>query len=118
MAEIAALQKSLGSDPLDIMKFICKDLWEEIFRKKIDKLQTNHKGVFVLSDFKFKWLEKYVLDDMSSTSAATKMLYIPCGILRGALANLGLLSRVSADPIFSNPPGCTFNIKINSTGIL
>ena len=36
------------SDPLDIVKFLCKDLWTELFRKKIDKLQTNHRGVYVL----------------------------------------------------------------------
>eukprot|EP01039_Chlorochromonas_danica_P017893 gene17893-21398_t len=42
--------KFIGSDPLDLIKFICKEFWEEIFRKKIDKLQTNHRGVFVLTD--------------------------------------------------------------------
>jgi len=73
-------------------------------------LQTNHKGVFVLSDQKFKWLEKYCNDDVASKQAATAMLNFPCGILRGALANIGLSASVSAE---MNPmPACTFSIKI------
>ena len=27
--------KFIGSDPLDLIKFICKEFWEEIFRKKV-----------------------------------------------------------------------------------
>jgi hypothetical protein len=104
--------KFIGTDPLDIIKFICKDFWEEIFRKKIDKLQTNHRGVFVLTDLRFKWLEKYSSDDIASKQAAAKMLNVPCGIIRGALANLGLLAIVNAD--FNNLPACTFNIRIKS----
>jgi hypothetical protein len=76
----------------------------------VDKLQTNHKGVFVLTDSKFKWLEKYSSDDISSKQAASKMLHIPCGIISGALANLGLPAIVNAD--FNNLPSCTFNIRI------
>lgn len=99
----------IGTEPLDVIKFICKEFWEEIFRKKIDKLQTNHKGVFVLSDFKFKWLERYSSDDIASKQAAARMLHFPCGILRGALANLGIASIVNAD--FNTLPGVTFNIR-------
>ena len=63
---------------------------EEVFSKKIDKLQTNHRsgygyahllpdaltlayrGVFVLSDFKFKWLERYAADDIVTKKAAAR----------------------------------------------
>ena len=31
------------TDTLDIIKFICKDFWFEIYRKQIDKLQTNNR---------------------------------------------------------------------------
>lgn len=37
-----------------MIKFICKDFWTEIFRKQIDNLRTNHKGVYVLADNKFR----------------------------------------------------------------
>nr|ACO14282.1 Trafficking protein particle complex subunit 6B [Esox lucius] len=30
-------------DDLDIMKFICKDFWINVFRKQIDNLRTNHQ---------------------------------------------------------------------------
>lgn len=66
----------------------------------------------MLSDFKFKWLEKYASDDAVSKETAARMLHFPCGILRGALANLGLSSIVVAE--FTSLPACTFNIKIKS----
>ena len=79
---------------------------------QIDKLQTNHKGVFVLSDNKFKWLERYSSDDMTSKQAATRLLHFPCGILRGALANLGIAAIVNAD--FNTLPAVTFNVRIST----
>ena len=32
------------SDTLEIIKFICKDFWFEVYRKQIDKLQTNNRA--------------------------------------------------------------------------
>lgn len=79
---------------------------------QIDKLQTNHRGVFVLSDMRFKWLERYSSDDIASKQAAARLLHFPCGMMRGALANLGVLTIVNAD--FNTLPGCTFNIRIKT----
>lgn len=31
------------TDSLEIIKFICKDFWVEVYRKQIDKLQTNNR---------------------------------------------------------------------------
>ena len=28
---------------LEVMKFICKDFWTEVFSKSIDNLRTNHR---------------------------------------------------------------------------
>ncbi|KAJ9664408.1 hypothetical protein H2198_000337 [Neophaeococcomyces mojaviensis] len=33
------------SDPLDVIKFLCKDIWTIVFKKQIDNLKTNHRGV-------------------------------------------------------------------------
>ena len=119
--KIVANQFLIGTEPLDIVKYLCKEFWEDIFKKKIDKLQTNHKGVFVLSDFKFKWLERFSpspspsssssssSDDVASKQAAARLLVFPCGILRGALANLGISAVVNAD--FNTLPAVTFNIR-------
>ena len=79
---------------------------------KVDKLQTNHRGVYVLSDFRFKWLEKYVHDDAASKHAAATLLQFPCGIVRGALASLGLAAIVTADS--SALPACTFSVRIKT----
>ena len=68
--------------------------------------------MFVLSDTKFKWLEKYSSDDIESKQAAERMLHFPCGMIRGALANLGVLALVNAD--FNNLPACTFNIRVKT----
>ncbi|XP_041429183.1 trafficking protein particle complex subunit 6B isoform X3 [Xenopus laevis] len=41
-------------DELDIMKFVCKDFWTSVFKKQIDNLRTNHQGIYVLQDNKFR----------------------------------------------------------------
>lgn len=28
---------------IDVIKFLCKDLWTLVFRKQIDNLKTNHR---------------------------------------------------------------------------
>jgi hypothetical protein len=42
------------TDTLDVIKFLCKDLWMLVFRKQIDNLKTNHRGVYVLTDNAFR----------------------------------------------------------------
>ena len=31
------------TDNLDVIKFLCKDLWSIVFRKQVDNLKTNHR---------------------------------------------------------------------------
>ncbi|XP_055001867.1 trafficking protein particle complex subunit 6A isoform X2 [Sorex araneus] len=54
-------------EELDVLKFLCKDLWVALFQKQMDSLRTNHQ-----------------------------FLAFPCGLLRGALSTLGIESLVSA----------------------
>ncbi|XP_034055859.1 trafficking protein particle complex subunit 6b isoform X2 [Gymnodraco acuticeps] len=68
-------------DELDIMKFICKDFWTCVFKKQIDNLRTNHQ-----------------------------YLAFSCGLVRGALSNLGVKSIVTAE--VSVMPACKFQIMI------
>ncbi|XP_070615846.1 trafficking protein particle complex subunit 6B-like isoform X2 [Erythrolamprus reginae] len=58
-------------DELDIMKFVCKYIWTTVFKKQIDKLRTNHQGIYYLA--------------------------FTCGIIRGTLSNLGIKSIVTAE---------------------
>jgi hypothetical protein len=31
------------ADNLDVIKFLCKDLWTILFKKQVDNLKTNHR---------------------------------------------------------------------------
>lgn len=111
-----------GKDPasiaaaaqLEAVKFLCKEVWMEVFRKQIDKLQTNHRGVFVLKDLELRWLTRLPTNQEGARVVAVQLLAFPCGIVRGALANLGVLAVVSCDFLADgqNMSACSFNIKI------
>ncbi|KAI8987737.1 BET3 family protein [Mycotypha africana] len=93
-------------DTLDVVKFICKDLWTIMFKKQIDNLKTNHR------DNGFRWFMRMSTDIGGADSAKKAMPYVwfPCGLIRGALANLGVPTVVVAET--TNLPQCTFQIKI------
>lgn len=59
-------------DLLEVIKFICKDFWTEVFRKQIDNLRTNHKGTYMLTDNKFR-----LFAHMSPTISKVRTLTIP-----------------------------------------
>ncbi|KAF2756151.1 transport protein particle component [Pseudovirgaria hyperparasitica] len=50
--------KPRSTDALDTIKFLCKDIWLLVFRKQIDNLKTNHRGIYVLTDNAFKPLTR------------------------------------------------------------
>ncbi|KAL6600566.1 hypothetical protein ACP70R_045366 [Stipagrostis hirtigluma subsp. patula] len=118
LTERYTMERPRFSDHLEAIKFICKDFWSELFKKQIDNLKTNHRGTFVLQDSRFRWLTRVSLDPsaesmdaadndsapLGDTAAQTTsmLLYFPCGIIRGALTNLGIQCSVSAD--MSNLP--------------
>ncbi|KAH7122526.1 trafficking protein particle complex subunit 6B [Dendryphion nanum] len=108
--------------PLDIIKFLCKDLWQLLFRKQIDNLKTNHRGIYVLTDNSFKPLgrmsfdtKKYstntdgVVNDANGLAKAQPFLYFPAGIIRGCLASLGIVATVTVES--ASLPGATFQIR-------
>ena len=80
-----------------------------LYAKQIDNLRTNHQGVYVLNDNSFKLLNKipasrpYVLE-------CQKYVAFPCGLVRGALAGLGVSSFVSAD--LNEMPAIKFQVEI------
>ncbi|KAJ7978043.1 trafficking protein particle complex subunit 6B [Quillaja saponaria] len=129
LSERYTMERPRFSDHLEAIKFICKDFWSELFKKQIDNLKTNHRGTFVLQDNKFRWLSHMSVDPSSengstvednsvaageskATQATSMHLYFPCGIIRGALSNLGIPCAVSAD--ISNLPACSFVIRIKA----
>jgi len=62
LIEKLSAQSARPTTPLDMIKFICKDLWQVVFRKQIDNLKTNHRGTFVLTDNKFMALGRMSVD--------------------------------------------------------
>ncbi|XP_039840395.1 trafficking protein particle complex subunit 6b-like isoform X1 [Panicum virgatum] len=118
LSERYTMERPRFSDHLEAIKFICKDFWSELFKKQIDNLKTNHRGTFVLQDNRFRWLTRVSLDPSAESTDATDndsaplgdtaaqttsmLLYFPCGLIRGALTNLGISCSVSAD--MSNLP--------------
>ncbi|KAK3902623.1 transport protein particle component [Staphylotrichum tortipilum] len=98
------------NDTLDVIKFLCKDLWTLVFRKQIDNLKTNHRGVYVLTDNAFRPFSRMSAEVSSqAVIRAQPFLWFPCGIVRGALAALGITATVHAET--SELPGAVFQIK-------
>ncbi|ETS85731.1 hypothetical protein PFICI_03756 [Pestalotiopsis fici W106-1] len=98
------------NDTLDVIKFLCKDLWTLVFKKQIDNLKTNHRGVYVLTDNMFRPLSRMSTDaGGQAVVRAQPFLWFPCGIVRGALAALGVNATVQAES--SELPGAVFQIK-------
>ena len=96
--ERVAQQRLISSEPLEAIKLICKELWQSVFGKSIDKLQTNHRGIFVLKDNSFRWIARHSgKSDVSVKQMQMKSLKFPTGLIRGALANLGYAAVVTAD---------------------
>ncbi|GLT60539.1 hypothetical protein SLA2020_333010 [Shorea laevis] len=125
LSERYTMERPRFGDHLEAIKFICKDFWSELFKKQIDNLKTNHRGTFVLQDNRFRWLARLSIDQTSenggtsedpsenkATQAMSMYLYFPCGIIRGALSNLGIPCAVSAD--MSNLPACSFVVRIKA----
>lgn len=96
-------------DELDCVKFICKEFWVSIFRKQVDNLKTNHQGVYVLQDNRFRFLTQ-VSSDTKETFLLPRYVVFACGLIRGALANLGLTVVVTAEVI--TPPATKFTVTI------
>jgi len=113
LAERYTRERPRFQDTLEIIKFLCKEFWMEIFKKQIDNLRTNHRGIYVLHDNRFRWLAKLSAgNNAQAKEAAAKYLIFPCGLMRGALANLGLVCEVSAE--VTTLPGCNFTVKIKT----
>lgn len=102
---------------LEMIKFVCKDLWTRVFRKQIDNLKTNHRGTFVLTDARFQPLSRMSADRRlgpkgveQAVAKAQAFLWFPCGVIRGALQGLGMNVTVNAES--TDLPIATFQIRL------
>ncbi|KAK0748815.1 transport protein particle component [Apiosordaria backusii] len=112
LVERFARDRPRFSDTLDVIKFVCKDLWGLVFRKQVDNLKTNHRGVYVLTDNNFRPLSRMSVETggrSGGVQQAAVFLWVPCGIVRGALAAMGIQATVQAET--TELPGAVFQIK-------
>ncbi|GAA5833944.1 hypothetical protein JCM3766R1_002479 [Sporobolomyces carnicolor] len=92
-------------EPLELIKFVCKDVWTALFDKQVDNLRTNHRGVYVLLENRLRFLER-----LSPSPGGTDrgdqeqvhrwsqfLLKLPEGVIRGSLANLGIQVAVTSE---------------------
>ncbi|KAF3935721.1 hypothetical protein ABW19_dt0208740 [Dactylella cylindrospora] len=109
LVERFSRDRSRFTDNLDVIKFLCKDVWHLVFRKQIDNLKTNHRGVYVLTDMAFRPLTRLSSTPGAPIAAkAAPFLQFPCGIIRGALSAMGVNAQVSAET--PGLPGAVFQI--------
>ncbi|KAK6534684.1 Trafficking protein particle complex subunit 33 [Arthrobotrys megalospora] len=109
LVERFSRDRSRFTDNLDVIKFLCKDIWHLVFRKQIDNLKTNHRGVYVLTDMTFRPLVRMSASSgVPAVSKAAPFLQFPCGIIRGALSAMGVNAQVSAET--PGLPGAVFQI--------
>uniref|UniRef100_A0AC35G6Q7 Trafficking protein particle complex subunit 6B n=1 Tax=Panagrolaimus sp. PS1159 TaxID=55785 RepID=A0AC35G6Q7_9BILA len=80
---------------LDTMKFICKEFWTNAFGKQVDNLRTNHQSIYVVQDNKFITISSFA-EGTQYLKESAMYLCFPAGVVRGALANLGIKCVVSA----------------------
>eukprot|EP00906_Rhabdomonas_costata_P013924 RCo019952 len=123
--------RSCFPDTLELMKFLCKEFWTECFRKSVDSLMTNKKGIFQFRDSNFRWLRRVspstVFPAISARASgsgdvamltphvrsAADYLIFPAGLIRGALYAMGVQAVV--EPILGTLPECTFHITVKSS---
>lgn len=103
-------------DVLDVMKFICRDVWRELYGKQMDNLRTNHRGTYVLVDSRLRLIARMELAKGVEDTVAKARPYVayPCGIIRGILALLGVPAQVTAD--IGQFPSVSFNIQTETAG--
>jgi hypothetical protein len=70
--------------------------------------------VFVLKDLELLWLTRLPPNQEKARVGAIQLLAFPCGLVRGALANLGIPAVVSCDFLADGQhmAACSFNIKV------
>jgi hypothetical protein len=139
LAERYTMDHLRFQDTLEVIKFICKEFWQMLYKKQVDNLRTNHRGVYVLQDNRFRPLLHVSPDAPASSPAAAASaaasassasatpgpssalggkevasLYVtfPCGLIRGALQALAVPAVVTVD--VSAIPSAQFTIKVKS----
>lgn len=97
-------------DILDIMKFVCRDIWKCLYGKQMDNLRTNHRGTFVLIDNDYRLIRNLSSPKgtPSTIAKARSYLWFHCGVIRGILSSFGIDASITAE--ISQFPSVVFSI--------
>ncbi|CAB4254214.1 similar to Saccharomyces cerevisiae YOR115C TRS33 One of 10 subunits of the transport protein particle (TRAPP) complex of the cis-Golgi which mediates vesicle docking and fusion [Maudiozyma barnettii] len=116
-------------DILLIMKFVCRDVWKQLYGKQIDNLKTNHRGTFYLFDYDYPPIREFCIEENAlkkELKLVEPFLEFPVGIIKGVLASLGyppeqviclatFVDRPNNDiPDTSFAKGISFHIQITT----
>jgi len=97
----------------ELIKFICKEFWQEFNGKTADGLKTDNKGTFQVQS-RLRLLSRLSGGlNVNVKDEAQKYVMLTCGLIRGALDSLGLNVAVRCE--IGQLPGCKFLISIQST---
>lgn len=101
--------------------FLCKEFWLDVFKKRVDNLKTNNRGVYVLQDSAFRWTRNLHAIGPTEEAGGTALreyaasyTHFPCGLIRGLLVSLGL-PCVSVTGDAGSLPGCTFTVRLQGS---
>lgn len=96
---------------LDAFKFVCKEVWIDLYGKKVDRLQTNHKGTFMCTDLGFTPLARLSRAALLPRQELDKFLSVHKGMMCGALRNLGVHVTDVQVQLLAGGLGCCFTFK-------
>lgn len=108
IGERAAERVSRGLAPCaaeqDAIMRACKEFWTYIHGKRVDKLKTNNKGVFVLHDDSFAAMRGVcgIGDEKLEARSTRAYLALHSGALRGGLRALGVECDVTGEILSTN----------------
>ncbi|EGG21066.1 hypothetical protein DFA_00939 [Cavenderia fasciculata] len=112
MVERLCLDLPLFPEVLEIVKFICRSFWTAVFKKSIDGLKANRKGVFVMTDQKFQWLLHLSYDPTSTNKDCSEYVQFAVGLIKGAMSNFGYKCMVTFE--IQQMHAVVFTIKLES----
>ncbi|XXQ31090.1 Trafficking protein particle complex subunit 6B [Plasmodiophora brassicae] len=109
-AERAIRERARFNTQLDVLKFLCKEIWNALFNKTADRLRTNNAGIFAVQDNNLRWLQYIAHDDERVAQASAQAFAaFTRGLIRGALRSMGVDAIVTAE--IDQIPQCVFHIN-------
>ena len=92
---------------------MCKDIWQYVHEKKIDKLETDNAGTYILHDVNYQWVLPLLSSDvevLTNEWVRKRHLAFSVGFLKGCFEVLGWKCEVTVK-IKEALPYCKFFCK-------